>query len=91
MSKTILHPLSDRVVIKRIDVDEMTAGGLYIPEQAKEKPRRGTVLAVGDVSALKVGDTVLFGKYAGVELEVDGEKLLVMKEEDVVAKVETVE
>lgn len=85
---TKLTPLYSRVIIKRVEADDVTRGGLYIPESAKEKPRRGEVRHVSDDAKLKIGDIVLFGKYAGVELIVDAEELLVMKEEDVIAKVE---
>lgn len=92
-----IRPLHDRIVIKRQAEEERTAGGLYIPESAKERPTQATVIAVGkgriqeDGSvrplAVKVGDTVLFGKYAGNEIKVDGEDLLIIREEDVLAVV----
>lgn len=85
---TKLTPLHSRVIIKRVTADDKTEGGLFIPESAKEKPRRGEVRHVSEDAKLKVGDIVLFGKYAGVELIVDAEELLVMKEEDVIAKVD---
>lgn len=93
-----IRPLHDRVVIKRMEEERTTPGGIVIPDSAAEKPVRGEVLAVGkgkilengDVRPLdvKVGDKVLFGKYAGTEIKIDGEDLLVMREEDIVAIVE---
>ncbi len=88
-------PLSDRVLVKRVDVEEKTAGGLFIPETAKEKPSRAEIIAVGPGKVLdngtrvalevKVGDIVLFGKYAGSEIKLDGVEHLVMREEDILA------
>lgn len=93
-----IRPLHDRVVIKRVEEERMSAGGIVIPDSATEKPDRGEVVAVGngkvadngDVRALelKAGDTVLFGKYAGTTVKVDGDELLVMKEDDVIAVIE---
>lgn len=93
-----LRPLHDRLIVERIEEESMSAGGIYIPDNAKEKPARGTVLAVGSgkvldngqVSALavKVGDKVLFGKYAGSEVKVEGAEYLVMREDDVMAIIE---
>ncbi len=93
-----IRPLHDRVVIKRMEEERTSAGGIVIPDSVTEKPVRGEVLAVGngkitdsgDVRPLdvKVGDQVLFGKYSGTEVKVDGEDLLVMKEDDVMAIVE---
>ncbi|HGG59753.1 MAG TPA: co-chaperone GroES [Gammaproteobacteria bacterium] len=93
-----IRPLHDRVVIKRVEEERTTAGGIVIPDSAAEKPDRGEVIAVGngkitdsgDVRALdlKVGDVVLFGKYAGTTVKVDDEELLVMKEDDVIAVIE---
>lgn len=90
-------PLNDRVLVKRVDVEEKTAGGLFIPETAKEKPSRGEVIAIGSGKVLdngtrmplevKVGDIVLFGKYAGNEIKLDGVEHLVMREEDILAVV----
>jgi chaperonin GroES len=93
-----LKPLGDRVVVEPIEQEEMSAGGIILPETAKEKPQRGAVLAVGpgardesgkrtplDVNA---GDVVLFAKYAGTEFKVDGKKLLILKESDLLAVVE---
>jgi chaperonin GroES len=90
-----LRPLHDRVIIKRLDNERKTASGIVIPESAAEKPDQGEVLAVGNgkvgddgkVRALdvKVGDKVLFGKYSGQTVKVDGDELLVMREEDIMA------
>ena len=85
-----LTPLADRVVIKPAPAEEKTVGGIIIPDTAKEKPLKGTVLAVGNGTkdeemVLKVGDQVLYGKYAGTELELDGKKFLIMRQSDVVA------
>jgi chaperonin GroES len=90
-----LRPLHDRVIVKRLDQETKTASGLIIPETAAEKPDQGEILAVGNgkvmddgkVRALevKVGDRVLFGKYSGQTVKVDGEELLVMREEDIMA------
>src|SRR5262245_1884103 len=92
------RPLHDRVVVKRIDAEEKTAGGIIIPDTAKEKPSQGEVIAVGpggrDESGklipidLKVGDRVLFGKWSGTEVKIDGEELLIMKESDVMGVLE---
>ena len=93
-----LRPLHDRVVVKRMEEERTSPGGIVIPDSATEKPIKGEVLAVGNGKVsdkgdvrpldLKVGDTVLFGKYSGTEVKVDGEELLVMKEDDVMAVVE---
>lgn len=90
-----MRPLHDRVIVRRLEEETKSAGGIVIPDTAKEKPMRGSVVAVGqgrildngDVRALdvKTGDTVLFGKYSGTEVKVDGETLLVMREEDIMA------
>ena len=88
-------PLNDRVLVKRLDSEEKTAGGLFIPESAKEKPSQAKVVAVGSGRVLtdgkrvplevKEGDIVLFGKYVGTELKYEGEEYLVLKEEDILA------
>ena len=90
-----IKPLHDRVVVKRLEEEERTTGGIIIPDSAKEKPQRGEIVAVGagsrndagNVVALevKVGDVVLFGKWSGTEIKLNGEELLVMKESDVIA------
>ena len=87
------RPLHDRVVVKRIDAEEKTAGGIIIPDTAKEKPQQGEVVAVGPGARneagqvvapdVAVGDIVLFGKWSGTEVKVDGEDLLIMKESDI--------
>jgi chaperonin GroES len=87
-----IQPLADRVLVKPAAAEEKTVGGIIIPDSAKEKPLRGTVLAVGngtkdEAMVLKEGDEVLYGKYAGTELEFDGEKLLIMRQSDVLAKI----
>jgi len=92
-----LTPLHDRVIVKRLEVETKTASGIYIPDNAAEKPDQGEVLAVdpgkrndkGEISAMsvKVGDRVLFGKYSGQSVKVDGDELLVMKEDDLFAVV----
>ncbi len=85
-----LKPLADRVIIKPTAAEEVTMGGIIIPDSAKEKPQRGTVLAVGqgtkdEEMVLKEGDTVLYGKYAGTEIDLDGEKVLIMRQNEVLA------
>jgi chaperonin GroES len=93
-----LRPLHDRVVVKRMEEERTSPGGIVIPDSATEKPIRGEVLAVGNGKAndsgkvqaldVKVGDTVLFGKYSGTEVKVDGDDLLVMREDDIMAVIE---
>jgi chaperonin GroES len=93
-----IRPLHDRVIIKREDEERTTSGGIVIPDSATEKPIRGQVIAVGNGKILedgsvrkldlKKGDKVLFGKYSGTEVKVDGEDLLVMREEDIMAIIE---
>jgi chaperonin GroES len=93
-----LRPLHDRVIVKRMEEERMSAGGIVIPDSATEKPVRGEVLAVGNGKILengdkraldiKVGDTVLFGKYSGTEVKVEGDEILVMREEDIMAVIE---
>ena len=88
-----IRPLHDRVVVKRMEEERTSAGGIVIPDSAAEKPQRGEVVAVGngkvtdsgEIRALdvKVGDQVLFGKYSGTEIKLDGEDVLIMKEEDI--------
>jgi chaperonin GroES len=94
-----LRPLHDRVIVKRVEEERTTPGGIVIPDSATEKPIRGEILAVGngkilengEVRALdlKTGDKVLFGKYSGTEVKVDGEELLVMREDDIMAVIES--
>jgi len=92
------RPLHDRVVIRRIDAEEKSAGGIIIPDTAKEKPMQGEVVAVGpgarneagQIVALdvKAGDLILFGKWSGTEVKIDGEELLIMKESDIMGVIE---
>jgi chaperonin GroES len=87
------RPLHDRVLVRRIESDEKTAGGIIIPDSAKEKPQEGTVVAVGSGNRdeagklipldVKAGDRILFGKWSGTEIKIDGEELLIMKESDI--------
>jgi chaperonin GroES len=90
MSKVNIKPLADRVLIKAAPAEEKTAGGIIIPDAAKEKPQRGTVVAVGpgkkdEPTTVKEGDTVLYGKYAGTEITVEGQEFLIMRESDILA------
>lgn len=90
MAKVSVKPLADRVLIKPMEAETKTVGGIYIPDTAKEKPQRGTVVAVGkgtkDVTMeLKDGDVVLYGKYSGTEITIDDEDYLIMKQGDVLA------
>ena len=83
-----LKPLQDRVVVQRLDEETKTAGGIIIPDTAKEKPLRGTVVAAGEGKkdeplTVKVGDSVLFGQYSGTEIKVDGKTFLIMREADI--------
>ncbi len=82
-----LKPLGDRVVIEPIEQDSMTAGGIVLPDTAKEKPQEGTVLAVGpDVEAeLAEGDRVMYAKYAGTEVKMDGNEVIILREDDILA------
>ncbi len=91
--KTNFRPLHDRVLVRRVDEDEKTAGGLIIPDSAKEKPQEGLVIAVGEGArkdsgelipmAVDAGDRILFGKWSGTEVKLDGEDLVIMKESDI--------
>ena len=93
MAKMKFRPLHDRVVVKRIDAEEKSSGGIIIPDSVKEKPSQGEIIAVGpggrDESGrvvkldVKAGDRVLFGKWSGTEVKLDGEELLIMKESDI--------
>jgi chaperonin GroES len=93
-----IKPLHDRVIVKRIEEEEKTKGGIIIPDSAKEKPAEGKIVAVGDGKVLedgsrqplevKEGDRVLFGKYAGTEVKINGEEHLIMREDDIIAIVE---
>jgi chaperonin GroES len=92
-----IHPLADRVLVKPLDEKETKKGGIIVPDTAKEKPSRGTVVAVGDgriddggkriPPEVKKGDTVLFGKYSGSEIDIDNEKYLILREGDILAKI----
>ena len=93
-----LRPLHDRVVVKRVEEEKKSAGGIFIPDSAAEKPQRGKVIAVGKGKIneqgvvrpldVKVGDLVLFGKYSGSEIKVDGDDVLMMREDDILAIIE---
>jgi chaperonin GroES len=91
MAKKIsVTPLHDRVIVKPAPAEEKTAGGIIIPDTAKEKPQRGVVVAAGpgkkdEPMSVKSGDTVLYGKYAGTEIQIDGDDLLIMRESDILA------
>ena len=93
-----IRPLHDRVILKRMEEETTSSGGIVIPDSAAEKPSRGEIIAAGNGKRLdngeivpldvKVGDTVLFGKYSGTEIKIDGEEVLVMREEDIMGVVE---
>ena len=101
MAKLKFRPLHDRVVVKRIEAEEKSKGGIIIPDTAKEKPQEGEVVAVGPggrdengkliAMDLKAGDRVLFGKWSGTEVKLDGEELLIMKESDLMGVIEGVQ
>jgi chaperonin GroES len=93
-----LRPLQDRILVKRIDEEEKTAGGIYIPDTAKEKPQMGQIISVGNGKKtedgkvipvdLKAGDNVLFGRYAGTEVKVEGNDYLIMREDDILGVID---
>ena len=93
-----IRPLQDRIIVKRMEEEEMTKGGIIIPDSAKEKPMEGKVIAVGNGKILdngqkstpdvKAGDKVLFSKYAGTEVKIDGEEHLIMREDDILGIIE---
>jgi chaperonin GroES len=92
-----VRPLHDRIIVQRLDEGEQQSGGIIIPDTAKEKPQQGTVLAVGNGKAkdgkrvpldVKAGDRILFGKYGGQEIKLEGQEYLIMKEDDVLAVIE---
>jgi chaperonin GroES len=93
-----LRPMQDRIIVKRVDEETKTAGGIYIPDTAKEKPQQGEVVAVGKGKKtedgkiipmdVKVGDKVLFGKYSGTEIKLEGSDYLIMREDDILGVVE---
>ena len=97
MAKLKFRPLHDRVVVKRIEADQKTKGGIIIPDTAKEKPQEGEIVAVGPGGRdeagklipidVKTGDRVLFGKWSGTEVKIDGDELLIMKESDIMGVV----
>ncbi len=97
-TKVNIKPLDDRILVKQSEAEEKTAGGIVLPDTAKEKPQRGTVIAVGPGKMLndgnrsgmdvKVGDEVVYGKYAGTEIEVSGEKYVIIRENDVLGIIE---
>ena len=94
-----LRPMQDRIIVKRVEEESKTAGGIFIPETAKEKPQQGEVIAVGKGKVtedgkvlpldVKVGEKVLFGKYAGTEIKLEGEEFLIMREDDILGVVES--
>ena len=98
MAKTKFRPLHDRVVVRRIDAQEKTKGGIIIPDTAQEKPQEGEIIAVGPGGRdeagklipidLKTGDRVLFGKYSGTEVKLDGEEHLILREDDILGVLE---
>ncbi len=93
-----LRPLQDRIIVKRLEEENVTAGGIYIPDTAKEKPQRGEVVSVGKGKVtedgkllpmdVKAGDKVLFGKYAGTEIKIEGVDYLIMREDDILGVIE---
>ncbi len=95
MAKVSIRPLGDKVLVKRLDAEEMTTGGIVLPDAAKEKPKRGTILSVGDGKLLdtgerqplqvRAGDQVLFTSYAGTEVKVSGDEMIIMEESDILA------
>ena len=97
-TKTSLKPLDDRIVVQPKQAEERTASGIYLPESAKEKPQTGTVIAAGPgkltddgnraAMSVKVGDTVLYGKYSGTEVEVDGDELMIIRESELLGIIE---
>lgn len=97
MAKSKLRPLDDRVVVQPVEAEEKTAGGLVLPDSAKEKPQRGRVIACGPGKLLDsgargalsvaVGDQVIYGKYGGSDIEIDGEEVKILRESDILAKV----
>jgi len=97
MAKTKLRPLDDRVVVKPVEAEERTAGGIVLPDTAKEKPQRGKVVSVGPGKLLdsgergslsvSVGDEVIYGKYSGTDIELEGDEVKILRETDILAKV----
>ena len=99
MAKSKFRPLHDRVVVRRVESEEKTKGGIIIPDTAKEKPQEGEIIAVGSGARdeagklvpldVKAGDRILFGKWSGTEVKLDGEELLIMKESDIMGVLDT--
>jgi chaperonin GroES len=97
MANVNLKPLDERIVVEPVEAEETTAGGIVLPDTAKERPQRGTVLAVGpgklldsgerSPMAVAVGDTVIYGKYAGTDIEIDGKEVKILRESEVLAKI----
>jgi len=97
MAKTKLRPLDDRVVVKPVEAEERTAGGIVLPDTAKEKPQRGKVLSIGPGKLLDsgergnlsvaIGDEVIYGKYSGTDIELEGDEVKILRETDILAKV----
>ena len=95
MAKVSIRPLGDKVLVQRLEAEEMTTGGIVLPDAAKEKPKRGTILSVGDGKLLdtgerqplqvRAGDQVLFTSYAGTEVKVSGDEMIIMEESDILA------
>jgi chaperonin GroES len=98
MAKAKVKPLNDKVLVKRLEAEEVTRGGIVLPDTAKEKPREGKILAIGDGKLLdngkrapfqvQVGDRVLFSSYSGTEIKIEGEEYLILSEDDVLAVIE---
>lgn len=98
MAKPKIKPLNDKILVKRLEAEEVTKGGIVLPDAAKEKPKEGTVLALGDGKLLddgqralfqvKVGDRVLFTSYAGTDIKIDGEEYMILGEDDILAVIE---
>jgi chaperonin GroES len=97
MAKSKLRPLDDRVVVKPVEAEERTAGGIVLPDSAKEKPQRGKVVSIGPGKLLEsgqrgtlsvaIGDEVIYGKYSGTDIDVDGDEVKILRETDILAKV----
>ena len=97
MAKPKIKPLNDKILVKRLEAEEVTKGGIVLPDAAKEKPKEGTVLALGDGKLLddgqralfqvKVGDQILFTSYAGTDIKIDGEEYMILSEDDILAVV----
>jgi chaperonin GroES len=97
-TKTTIKPLNDKILVKRLEAEERTAGGIVLPDTAKEKPREGKVISLGQgrlndkgerqAFQLKINDTIIFNSYAGTEVKIDGEEFLIMSEDDVLAVID---